>query len=255
MNTLAQRQSDFMQGLLDTHSAPGSRPSARWAAGMDIYRNNYRAALVEALRAVFERTERLVGGASFARAAAHHLIAHPPSGWTLDLAGAGFAETCEALFAKDRDVAEIAWLEWAMHLAFVARDAQPISAEGFVAAVSAFGEEEWTRLRLRFLPGVAVRRVTHDVRLLWSSLDAEGKHANVVPLAEPATTIVWRDGERPVFLSVPRPEGDALAQMLAGATYGEVCDKLAADHGEAGIELAGTMLRRWLAEGLIEQIA
>ncbi|QZD94475.1 DNA-binding domain-containing protein [Qipengyuania gelatinilytica] len=255
MSTLAARQSAFMASLLDDERALPEGWTARHAAGLDIYRNNYRSALVEALRSTFERTERLVGEASFARAAAHHLIMHPPSSWTLDLAGAGFAETCEDLFPADPEVAELAWLGWSMHLAFVARDANALSSEGFLQLAADFTEEDWGDLRLVFMPGLTQSDTTHDLKRLWSSLATTGSSPDIVPVSEASTTIVWREGERPVFISVSQAEGRALAAMMDGASYGEACEALVEQEGPAGIELAGTMLRRWLFEGMVEAVA
>ena len=255
MNDLAARQAAFMESLLDDERAMPAGWGARQAAGIEIYRNNYRSALVEALRSTFERTERLVGEESFARAAAHHVITHPPSGWTLDLVGEGFSDTCGELFAHDPEVAELAWLEWAMHLAFVARDAEPLSIERFLELAGGFDEDDWASLRFDFLPGLEVGTSHHDLKLLWSSLGEDGREAEIVRHDEEAQTIVWREGERPVFIAVAAAEGRALAAMMAGATYGEACDQLVREAGPQAVEMAGSMLRRWLSEGMVEQVA
>ncbi|NNC51938.1 MAG: DUF2063 domain-containing protein [Erythrobacter sp.] len=255
MTALAARQSNFMASLLDDERALPDGWTPRHEAGLEIYRNNYRSALVEALRSTFERTERLVGEDTFARAAAHHLIIHPPSSWTLDLAGAGFAETCADLFPGDPEVAELAWLEWSMHFAFVARDAKPLSSEGFLNMAGDFTEEDWGALRLVFMPGLTQNDTAHDLKRLWSSLATPGNSPEIVPLSEPSSTIVWREGERPVFITVSQAEGRALAAMVGGANYGEVCEVLVEQEGSDGIELAGTILRRWLFEGMVETIA
>lgn len=255
MSTLAARQSDFMASLLDDERALPAGWSPRHAAGLDIYRNNYRTALVEALRSTFERTERLVGEASFARAAAHHLITHPPVSWTLDLAGQGFAETCAELFANDPEVGELAQLEWSMHLVFVARDATPLTAEKFISAASKFVEDDWTGLTLEFLPGLVVFDIRHDLKALWSSL-AEGADVPLVELTDsPLSVIVWREDERPVFILVPQVEGAALRSMQAGEAYGQVCETMLDQIGDVAIEMAGAMLQRWLREGLVAAIA
>lgn len=254
MSPLAVRQAEMMASLLDDERALPEGWSERQAVGLDIYRNNYRTALVEALRSTFERTERLVGKDSFARAAAHHLISHPPSSWTLDLTGEGFADTCAGLFVQDAEVSELAWLEWAMHCVFVTRDCLPLTPAQFVEAAQSFDENDWTDLRLAFVPGLAVRTVRHDLKRLWTSLAEDGEAAQIALVTAPAAAIVWREGERPVFLLVPEAEGDALAGMIAGASYGEACDAMIARCGEATIEMAGTMLRRWLGEGMVERI-
>ncbi len=255
MSALAVRQSAFMESLLDDERALPDGWTKRHEAGFDIYRNNYRKSLVDALRSTFGRTERLVGEASFARVAAHHLIMHPPSSWTLDLAGAGFAETCQDLFSADAEVAELAWLEWSMHLAFVARDAKPLSSDGFLHLTGDFTEDDWGALRLVFMPGLAQGDTLHDLNCLWSSLATPSNSPEIVPLSDPSTTIVWRESERPVFITVSQAEGRALAAMVDGASYGEVCEALVEQEGSEGIELAGTILLRWLYEGMVETIA
>ena len=230
--------------------------TGRHAAGMAVYRNNYRTALVEALRATFERTERLVGEASFARAAAHHVILHPPTSWTLDLAGEGFDITCATLFTHDPEVAELAWLEWTMHRAFVARDTQPLDPAGFAAASAGFGEAEWNTLRLRFVDGLAVATVRHDLKALWQSLGEDRTGPVIEPLGEQACAVVWREAERPVFILVPAAEGAALEAMLDGASYDDACALLIELLGEEdAIPAAGSMLSRWLSEGLVETLA
>ncbi|MXO97220.1 hypothetical protein GRI34_12405 [Erythrobacter aquimaris] len=256
MSTLAERQAEIMASLLDEDRPLPANLGRRHEAGLQIYRNNYRTALVEALRSTFERTERLVGEASFARAAAHHLITTPPSSWTLDLAGCGFADTCADLFPHDREVAELAWLEWAMHLSFVARDSSPTNLAGFAQATAEFGPADWEGLVLRFAPGIDLRTVHHDLKALWSSLNEGEGEADIVPLDTPATVIVWREAERPVFLAVTQAEGDALASMIAGASYGQACAAMAEALGqEQAVETAGAMLGRWLGEGLVEGLA
>lgn len=255
MTALAVVQEEMLAQILDDGLALPEGWDARRVAGLATYRNNYRTALVDALRSVFERTERLVGEASFARAAAHHLIVHPPFSWTLDLAGEGFDATCATLFTGDPDVAELAWLEWAMHRIFVARDARPIDLAGFAASTAGYGERDWAGLRLRFMPGIALRGVRYDLERLWSSLGDTDGRAAVALLDQPAHAVVWREGERPVFALLSGHEGAALAAMRDGASYGEACELLVETLGEEeAIAAAGAMLGRWLYEGLVEAL-
>ena len=251
MNSLASMQEAFLARILAEDDLADNR-----APGFAIYRNNYRSSLVEALRATFERTERLVGEASFRAAAAHHCIAHPPSSWTLDLAGAGFAETCEELFANDSDVAELAALEWAMHEAFTTRDMNPLDMAGFAAATTGFGEEDWSELRLDFLPGLSIGWAKHDLVRLWSSLGGKDEAVDLVALDEDHAVITWREGERPVFVLRDAWEGRALDQMRSGASFAEACAVIAGDLGEeAAVNEAGLMLARWLSDGFVASVA
>lgn len=250
MSSLATLQEEFLGRILAEDDLADDR-----AEGFAIYRNNYRSSLVEALRGTFARTERLVGEDSFRAAAAHHCIIHPPSSWTLDLAGAGFPETCEELFTSDPDVAELAALEWAMHLAFVVRDMEPLDAPGFAAATAGFEGDDWSGLKLRFVPGIAILETRFDLVRLWASLAEFSDGAELFPLDQVQAAIVWREGERPVFVLRPTWEGRALALMQEGGDFAAACALLAGEIGEAdAVAEAGSMLARWLGEGLVAAV-
>ena len=256
MSALAERQEAFLGAILDDEAALPDGWSGRQERGLAIYRNNYRSSLVEALRSTFERTERLVGETAFRQAAAHHCIMHPPSSWTLDLAGTGFAETCAELFANDPDVAELAALEWAMHLAFAARDAEALMPDAFATACAAFDEARWENLVLKIMPSVHCIEAGYDLVRLWSSLGPEESEADLAQLDEVHGAIVWREGERPVFVLRPAWEAQALKRFQSGEVFAQVCAAMIADLGEeTAVAEAGTMLARWIAEGWVEAVA
>lgn len=279
MADLRTLQADFMAQLLADGMPPSERWTSRQAAGLQVYRNNYRSSLVEALRATFPHTERWVGEGPFRRAAAHHLISHPPCSWTIDDAASGFDGTCGALFRHHPEVAELAWLELAMQSAFTARDAVPLGTAAFAQATAEFNAIAWTELRLTFMPGVAARPVDHDLPWIWrSTAAATGKPTpEATPEANPEATpesaraaatrrlvatrerrsaVVWREAEKPTFLMTDAAEGEAIAALMAGSSYGDVCLLLAgADPTEADAHAAaaraGAMLGRWLQRGLL----
>jgi hypothetical protein len=219
---------------------------------MAIYRNNYRSALVDALLATYERTSRWVGEDAFRRAAAHHLISNPPSSWTLDHAGAGFDATCTELFAKDPEVGELAWLEWTMLEAFTAPDATALDGASFAQGTASFSDDDWANLGLAFLPGATAGLARHNLHAIWKALEEEPLARPEFDLDDPRGCLVWREGERPTFLMVEAEEVGAFQAMQGGATYGEVCERLAEELGlEAAVTKAGAMLGRWLNEGIV----
>lgn len=250
---LAELQSAFLAQVLDEDAPLPGGWGARHAAGMAVYRNNYRSALVDALRATFERTQRWVGADAFGRAAAHHVISHPPASWTLDDVGIGFDATCAELFAGDPEVGELAWLEAAMLDVFTAADSMPIDAASFSTATAGFGEEDWAGLRLAFQPAASCCIVRHDLRAVWQHLaDEDAAGVEVTPLNQPSACIVWREGERSTFTMASALEGRAFATMQAGASYGELCEIISDELGiEQAITQAGQFLGHWLAEGMI----
>lgn len=257
--SLAASQTAFMAQVLDEEAVLPPAWGDTQSAGLAVYRNNYRSALVEALRSTYERTERWVGEDAFRRAAAHHLISRPPSSWTLDEAGRGFDKTCEQLFANDPEVEELAWLEWTMLDIFTMRDVTPLDQGGFASATAEFSEADWGGMRLQFVPGTEHREVKHDLLALWNALGSNEFERIESALDHPQSCIVWREGERPVFALVPTDEGAALSAMINGASYEEACALLAQDatNDEQVQQVAmraGAMLGRWLNDGMITAI-
>lgn len=252
MSTLAARQADFMAHVLDDDRPLPAGWTPRHAAGLNIYRNAYRARLVDALRETYERTARWVGEDAFRAAAAHHVIKTPPNSWTLDHVAEGFVEVLQEVFAGDPEVAELAWLEWAMHRAFVAADIAPLDAARFADGSTGFGEEEWAGLKLNFVPSLHLAVMSHDAGGLWNALAADEFVAPDYALPAPVSMIVWREDLRPTFMPIGDAEGYGLGEMMRGASYGEMVDSLAGKIGdEDAVMQAGAMLGRWLGNGLI----
>jgi hypothetical protein len=255
MISLAESQSAFIAQILDEDIPLPDGWTDRHAAGMAIYRNNYRTALVDALRATFERTARWVGDDAFRQAAAHHIITHPPSSWTLDDAGQGFDVTLVGLFAGDPEVAELAWVEWSMHRAFGAEDALPLDAAGFEGATAGFADTDWDSMRFAFMPRLATQVVHHDIAAIWRALGEEELVLPDYALDTPVACHVYREAEQPIFITAPAHESSALNAMLAGASFGELCAELTdLFNADAAVAEAGAMLSRWLHQGMIRAL-
>ena len=254
--TLAERQAAFMRAVLDEDAPLPVGWGNSQAAGMSVYRGNYRGALMDALANTFERTARYVGEGAFKQASAHHAISHPPSGWTIDEAGEGFDTTCAELFGENPEVAELAWLEWSMLQVSTASDANPLDPTGFASATAEFGDEYWMGLQVEFQSRTAATLVEHNLTGLWNALEEDGQGIPELRLPTPRGCLVFREGERPTFMLVDPDSANAFSAMQAGASYGDIIALLAGDApGEEAVQQAamraGEMLGGWLQEGLI----
>ena len=257
--SLLEKQTAFMRSILyESAPLPEGWDAAR-SLGMSVYRGNYRSALMGALESTFERTARYVGPEAFRQAAINHLIAHPPSHWTIDAAGESFDATCAQLFDENPEVAELAWLEWSMLQLASAPDVQPVTAEDFAAVSAGFGESEWMQLSLTFQPRMAAIEVKHDLEGLWRTLGEDNAAIEVQPFETAHGCIAWRECERPTFRIVPLSNAEGFAAMREGARYGDLIALVA---GEApslcaiqqAARDAGAMLGQWLGEGMVTAI-
>ncbi len=259
--SLADRQEAFLAAILDGNAPMPKGWGNSQAAGMAVYRGNYRSALMGALAETYERTALYLGEGPFQQSCINHAIKHPPSGWTIDEAGAGFDTTCGELFAQNPEVAELAWLEWAMLELATAPNTQTLTPEAFSQAAAGFGDEDWGGLRLSFQPRAVSRVVNHNLTALWQALGQEGAASPDITLAEPQSCLVWREGERPTFILVEADQAPAFAAMQAGASYGDVIALLVGEDPEPSPDLiqnaamrAGAMLGKWLQEGMVVAI-
>lgn len=263
-DTLAQRQDAFLNSILDENAALPKGWGNSQAAGLAVYRGNYRSALMGALAESYERTALLLGPRAFAQASINQAIAHPPAGWTIDEAGARFDETCAKLFPDNPAASQLAWLEWTMLELATAPDSAPMLAQDFASASAEFGDEDWGELRLEFQPRAKARLVTHDLETLWRALGS-GEGVPDTALETPLTCLVSREDERPTFTLLEADHTPAFAAMQEGATYGELIAILLGDNEEPNHEpsgediqsaamRAGGMLGAWLGEGLITGI-
>lgn len=245
MNLIASQRA--MRDLL---LAPAD-PDVTSAPGQFVYRNAYRERLLDTLRSRFEMTCAWTGSDSFDAAARHHIILHPPGSWTLDAYGATFPDTLAGLFGDNPEVAELAWLEWHMAQAFAAADVAP-AAIGELAAVP---EQQWAAAQFLLAPGVAIRPVGTDCASLFVALRDGEMPARCDRLDAPGGLLVWRKRLTPQFRVFEAVEHDALAALLAGRTFGEICARIEeARTPDAVIATIGSLLGTWLADGLIGEI-
>lgn len=245
MNLLATQLSfrAALTGDLEDVAAHFGDPSA--ATGLAVYHNAYRVQLVDCLRETFERLDAWLGSEAFTLAALVHIAECPPHGWTLGVYGEGFDTTLARLYTDDPEVAELAWLEWALSKAFAGADAEPLAANNLPAV-------DWDRARLNFVPTLQIAEVATNVGAIWSALSAGEQPPAAEPLPTPAALLVWRQDYTPSFRTIDQNERRALKQMLSGATFGELCLAQVEHWGDdEGVRRAGEFLGQWLHDGLV----
>ena len=238
--TLAAAQQKFVAEIVadDDGTAPSS-------LGMAIYRNAYRARLLSVLETSFERTRRWVGEDMFAAAAAHYVLAHPSRGWTLDAYGAQFPALLEGLFAQDREVAELAWLEWQMQQAFAATDLPELRAAALASA--GLADADWEQLGFTMAAGFSARPIKHDCTGLWQALRGAEPCDYALQSAEPGVLVVWRHGLSPNYRVLAPDEFAALDHLASGGAFGGA---LAVSGGDDPAQF-GAWFAQWLSEGLL----
>jgi hypothetical protein len=166
----------------------------------DVYRNNVSSSLVSVLAARYPALLSLLGETFFRGIAREFVCAHPPRSPVLLEYGDGFAAYLAAA-PEAQDVpyaADVARLEWAIHDASHAADAQPATLLDLAALPAA--QLESTRLTLH--PAVRLVASDYPVLSIWR-----------------AATSVTADGETELsgaeHIFVARPESSVTAQAVS----------------------------------------
>ena len=240
---LADLQRDFRAWLTGASSDAASRLGTD--AGLAVYQNNYRAQLVGCLEQAYPQLRRRIGDQEFLRASIAHIDSHPPHAWTLDHYGDDFGTTLAELFPHNPDLHELAWIERALAIAFVAPDADPLPLDAWTAI-------DWDTASLRIAPSFALRAAVTNAEEVWSALWQELDAPDSEMLAEPGGLIAWRRGHVSRLRQVDALERDALLGLQVHGSFAALCQMLVERLGaDAGVAKAGALLAAWLANDIV----
>lgn len=215
---------------------------------LDIYHHAYRARLVDALRDAFGHTATYLGDEWFDADALAFVQSHPSAESSLNNFGAGFAPWLRERYPCERDIAELAALDWALRRAFDGPDAMLLD----LAALAAVPPEAWGRIGFAFVPTTTHLVLSHNTLALWHALDQGDAPTQAQALVEPSDVLIWRRGHQPHFRSLAAFESRVFTALRQGLSFAAVCERLA--HALPALDVAveaGLLLRRWVDEALL----
>jgi hypothetical protein len=205
-----------------------------------IYADAYRLRLTEVLGNDFPMTRDALGDDAFAAFAERYLRAHPSEQPSVRHAGTHFADWLETQDDAPRGVHELARFEWLQAAAFDAIDAPMLAFDD----VATLAPEAWPELRMSLHPATQLLDTRHLV--------ARDGAIALEDAETPSRWLLWRDAGGDVrWRLLEGDEADALHAASDRAVFGELCERLATRHGDDGALRAASLLKRWLADGLL----
>jgi len=255
MSRLPRIQGDFQSYLLGDGSAAIEQhvvgtEKVPVATRLAIYGDGYTSRLIEALEANFPILSKLLGEDDFRTLGTAYVNSHPSPFFTVRYYGNGLAGflASEPEYSGAPVLAELARWEWAMTEVFDAADADPIGTE----ALARVAPEKWAELRFDWHPSLRRLGLAWNAPQIWKAVSEEAEPPEVALSAVPVEWLLWRQDLHTYFRSLQAGEAVALEAARMGRSFGEICDLLSAELGEAQAPPAAAgFLKGWVESGLI----
>lgn len=189
--------------------------------GISAYRANAAALAERALGAAFPTLQQLIGDESFVALARDFWRQYPPLAGDMACWGEGLAEFVgsAASLADEPCLADVARVDWAVHIAGRAADAPAVQGLKLLA------ELDPAQLLVQLVPGTAIVESPHPVATIWHAHRqpaGEGDRFAAVRAAFAAgqgeAALVFRQGWSPRVLAVPAAEVEFTRALLAAQT-------------------------------------
>ncbi len=215
--------------------------------GIEVYRNNYRGNLHDALAGAYPVIHRLVGDGFFRMLAKNYIAQHASRSGNLHHYGSELAAFM-ADFEPARQLAylpDMARLEWAYHRAYLADDAAGLEFD----RLATVAPEAYAALRWRLHPSCALIVTEHPVAAIWQAhQQGEPEEFNINMASGGDSLLVFRNGLSTEIFSIEPGSLHWLAQLQQGIAMGAATEATLGVH--TGFDLA-TTLRHWLAQGVL----
>ena len=230
------------------------RSDARLAAEdrLDVYANAYFYRIHDVLAEDFPGLAAVLGPDDFHDLVTSYLAVFPSRHPSLRHIGARLPEFLDAhpagesFRARFPFAADLARYEAANEDVFDAAEAEAASR----ADLAAVAPEDWAELPVRLVPSVRILRLGWPVQDVRQALRNDQPVPRLAPA--PSALCLWRHDERVVSRALPPDECAALESAARGIAFGELCEQIAADHGEdAAPARAAGWLAGWVDAGLV----
>ena len=233
MSLLAKQQQALLAVLFDWPLDNAIQNIATYttktrARGLKAYKSNGHALAQRALQAAYTVLAQLLGAESFEALARAYWHAEPPTRGDVAEWGAGLPAFVRgsAQLQQEPYLADVATLEWALHRAASAADAE-VDATSFALLAS----HDPAELQLRLAPGCAVMGSAWPVASIWAAhMDQSVSFDELrqrFQAGTPELAVVWRHAMRPQVRQIPVAEHTLLGALLSGLSFGEALDAVA----------------------------
>ncbi len=200
---------------------------------VEVYRNNYRGNLHDALAGAYPVIAQLVGGDFFRLLTRTYIGQHPSKSGNLHHYGAEMADFLAA-FEPAQGLAylpDVARLEWACHLAYFAEDAEVMT----LSDLAQIPAERYGDLILKFHPSCHVLYSDHPVGSIWQA-HQRGADSDFQIDSGASCALVSRVEDEVRVNALLPVQAAWFAAMREGVTLGEATETTIARHPDFDLQ-------------------
>jgi len=251
MNTLSHVLSHLARAIVH-----GEEPSPQVATSyqhysaavaIEVYRNNYRGNLHDALAGAFPVIEQLVGQDFFRHITRRFITQHPSRSGNLHHYGAEMTSFISAFEPAQGLVylADVAALEWACHCAYFAEDAAMLD----IARLAQIPPGQYSDLILHIHPSCHLLRSRYPVVSIWHAHQPGTNSDFHIDLDSGCSNaLVTRKDDVVMVSELSAADADWLQGIQSGISLGEATAATLERH--PGFDLLGAM-QQLIAQGVL----
>lgn len=214
-DTLTQLASAIVRGEAPTSQITTAYPNYSAAVAIEVYRNNYRGNLHDALAGAYPVIQQLVGEDFFRLLARKFIERHPSHSANLHHYGAELADFV-ATFTPAQELvylSDVAALEWACHVAYFVTD----EATFDLNKLAKTPPEEYPNLILRIHPACQVVHSPYPITAIWQAHQPGANSDFQIDLnSGPSIALVSRQDGMVQVSELAQAETDWLQDIQAG---------------------------------------
>jgi hypothetical protein len=250
---LQELQTNFQHIILDSECS-----DANWVSKSEqglssqerlaIYHNAYRVRLIDVLMDTFEHTAAYLGDDWFQDLASIYVQSHNSTHNNIGAYGKEFPQFLAAQLPADKEVSELALLDWKLRRAFDGADSSIMTHEHLQQLAST--EQEISNLQP--VPTLNISKYYFNTLDIWHAINLEQQPPVVQQLPQPVDVVIWRKEHSPHFRSISKMESQAITYVCSGYTLNAIGAELEKDFPEVDVAKEfGHMLHHWINDQLL----
>jgi hypothetical protein len=216
------------------------------ATRLGIYHDAYYLRLEEVLQQNYAVLHGLMGCDEFSQLMRSYIQAYPSHFRSVRWYGSTLSQFMTSSMSPS--MVELAQFEWLLTEVFDEVDNVPVG----IAEMAAVAPEKWADMRFQLQPSLRKMSMEWNTIAQWKAYKEEDQVLAPDKNDFPVDCLIWRKEYEVQFCSVTVDEAYMLGMLIAGESFGAICEGLSEWVDEEYVAMhAATLLKRYIVDDLV----